>query len=88
MERLLQEEKYEGLSPFELKNKLIEMATSHHERIMLFCRQGKSELGAVEPRYGFFQLGLFALEELQRRPHRPARIFRKIFRKLQGYPCV
>ncbi len=45
MERLLQEEKYEGLSPFELKNKLIEMATSHHERIMLFCRQGKSELG-------------------------------------------
>ena len=70
MERSLQEKKYEGLSPFELKNKLMEMAQSHHERIMLNAGRGNPNWVATEPRHGFFQLGLFALEESQRKPHR------------------
>ena len=33
--RRSQEKKYENLSPFELKNKLIEMAETRHEKMML-----------------------------------------------------
>ena len=67
-----QEKKYEGLSPFELKNKLIDMAQTHHERMMLNAGRGNPNWVAITPRAGFFRLGLFALQESQRKPHRPA----------------
>ena len=35
-----EERGYEALSPFELKNKLITMAQTHHERIMLNAGPG------------------------------------------------
>jgi aspartate 4-decarboxylase len=66
-----EEKKYEGLSPFELKNKLISMAQSSHERMMLNAGRGNPNWIAAVPRQGFFQLGLFAVAESQRRPHRP-----------------
>jgi len=68
----LEEKRYEGLSPFELKNKLIQMAGTHHERMMLNAGRGNPNWVAVTPRHGFFQFGLFALEESERKPHRLA----------------
>lgn len=38
--KISEEKKYEALSPFELKNKLIEMAQTHHERTMLNAGRG------------------------------------------------
>jgi aspartate 4-decarboxylase len=58
-----EEKKYESLSPFELKNKLIEMAESHHEKMMLNAGRGNPNWVAVFPREAFFLLGSFALEE-------------------------
>ncbi len=69
--RRSEEKRYEGLSPFELKNKLISMAQTHHERMMLNAGRGNPNWVAITPREGFFHLGLFALEESQRDPHRP-----------------
>jgi len=69
--RASEEKRYEGLSPFELKNKLIAMAQSHHERMMLNAGRGNPNWVAVTPRYGFLQFGIFALQESQRKPHRP-----------------
>jgi len=66
-----EEKRYEALSPFELKNKLIDMAKTHQERMMLNAGRGNPNWVAITPRYGFFQLGIFALEESQRKPHRP-----------------
>ena len=66
-----EEKRYEGLSPFELKNKLIQMAKTRGERMMLNAGRGNPNWVAIAPREGFFQLGLFALQESQRRPHRP-----------------
>ncbi len=66
-----EERRYEALSPFELKNKLIKMAETHHERMMLNAGRGNPNWITVTPRQGFFQLGLFAVEESQREPHRP-----------------
>jgi aspartate 4-decarboxylase len=57
------ERKYETLSPFELKNKLIEMAGTNAEKEMLNAGRGNPNWVAVEPRQAFFQLGQFALEE-------------------------
>lgn len=71
MEQRLEEKKYENLSPFELKNKLIDMARTSHERLMLNAGRGNPNWVAVVPRQGFFQLGLFAVAESQRNPHRP-----------------
>jgi len=51
------------LSPFELKNKLISMAKTHQERVMLNAGRGNPNWIATTPRQGFFQLGLFATEE-------------------------
>ena len=61
-----EEKRYEGLSPFELKNKLIQMAETHHERMMLNAGRGNPNWVAITPRQGFFELGLFAIEESQR----------------------
>ncbi len=67
MKRIVRmQKKYEGLSPFELKNKLIAMAKTHHERVMLNAGRGNPNWLAVTPRQGFFQLGLFASEEALR----------------------
>ncbi len=69
--KVSEEKKYEHLSPFELKNKLIQMSRTHQERMMLNAGRGNPNWVAITPRHGFFQLGLFALGESQRRPHRP-----------------
>ena len=66
-----EEKRYEGLSPFELKNKLIQMAETHHERMMLNAGRGNPNWVAITPRQGFFELGLFAIEESQRVLHQP-----------------
>lgn len=54
---------YSKLSPFELKNKLISLAQSVTDRGMLNAGRGNPNFLATVPRQGFFQLGLFALEE-------------------------
>lgn len=67
-----EEKRYEKLSPFELKDKLIKIAKSHHERMMLNAGRGNPNWVAVAPRSGFFQLGLFTLEESLRVVDLPA----------------
>ena len=69
--KVSEEKRYEHLSPFELKNKLIQMAETHQERLMLNAGRGNPNWVAITPRHGFFQLGLFALAESERKPHRP-----------------
>ncbi|EKE01583.1 MAG: hypothetical protein ACD_21C00095G0004 [uncultured bacterium] len=66
-----EEKRYESLSPFELKNKLIQMANTNHERMMLNAGRGNPNWLALEPRLGFFLFGGFALEEAQRVLIRP-----------------
>ena len=66
-----EERRYESLSPFELKNKLISMSQTHHERMMLNAGRGNPNWVAVTPRHAFFQMGLFALEESERVMVRP-----------------
>lgn len=51
------------LSPFELKDQLMALASSHAERMMLNAGRGNPNFLATMPRHGFFQLGLFALQE-------------------------
>ncbi|MFC2050427.1 bifunctional aspartate transaminase/aspartate 4-decarboxylase [Chloroflexota bacterium] len=68
----LEEKRYEKLSPFELKDKLIKISKSHHERMMLNAGRGNPNWVAVTPRSSFFQLGLFALEESLRVVDLPA----------------
>jgi len=70
MKSFEEEKHYEALSPFELKNKLIVMAETSHERMMLNAGRGNPNWITITPRQGFFQLGLFAIEESQRKPHR------------------
>ncbi len=71
MQRSVEEKGYEALSPFELKNKLVSMAQTSRERIMLNAGRGNPNWVAIAPREGFFQFGLFALDESQRAKHRP-----------------
>lgn len=71
MDRSTTEKAYEALSPFELKDKLINMAQCHRERIMLNAGRGNPNWVAIEPREGFFLFGQFALQESQRTHHRP-----------------
>ena len=61
MERL-----YEGISPFELKNKLIDLAQEHEKkstRAMLDAGRGNPNWLAAAPREAFFALGQFAVQE-------------------------
>ncbi len=51
------------LSPFELKDQLMALASSHAERMMLNAGRGNPNFLVTMPRHGFFQLGLFALQE-------------------------
>ncbi|MGE5271219.1 MAG: hypothetical protein ACM3JG_16280 [Thiohalocapsa sp.] len=55
------------MSPFELKNRLVALAASHGDRIMLNAGRGNPNLLAAEPRHSFFQLGVFAMTEAERR---------------------
>ncbi len=61
-----EEHRYLGLSPFELKNKLIELAKHRGERMMLNAGRGNPNWLALEPRAAFFLLGEFALTEARR----------------------
>ena len=54
------------LSPFELKDKLIGLAASHSERMMLNAGRGNPNFLATEPRYAFLRLGEFAMSEAER----------------------
>jgi len=56
-------QRYAGLSPFELKNALIELAKHRGERLMLNAGRGNPNWLALEPRAAFFTLGEFALDE-------------------------
>ena len=55
--------KYAKLSPFELKDNLIELAQSRTDRMMLNAGRGNPNFLATLPRRAFFQLGLFAATE-------------------------
>jgi aspartate 4-decarboxylase len=54
------------LGPFEFKDQLTRLASSHAERTMLNAGRGNPNFVATIPRYGFFQLGLFAMQEAER----------------------
>ena len=61
--------KMESISPFELKNKLIEMADESIKKIahtMLNAGRGNPNWIATTPREAFFLLGIFGLEECRR----------------------
>lgn len=71
MKRCDEEKGYEQLSPFELKNKLIDMAMKRSEKLMLNAGRGNPNWVATPARHGFFLLGNFALEEAYRVASRP-----------------
>ncbi len=54
------------LSPFELKDELIQLAGSDANRLMLNAGRGNPNFLATIPRHGFWQLGLFAMIESER----------------------
>ncbi len=51
------------LSPFELKDELIKLASTKSEMVMLNAGRGNPNFLATLPRRGFFRLGLFAATE-------------------------
>jgi aspartate 4-decarboxylase len=57
---------FEDLSPFELKDKLIEIASSSADRLMLNAGRGNPNFLATQPRRAFLRLGDFAVEEAER----------------------
>src|SRR5450830_1488363 len=57
--------KYAALSPFELKDELIKVASSQENRLMLNAGRGNPNFLATLPRQAFFQLGLFANREAE-----------------------
>lgn len=61
-----EERRYQGLSPFELKNRLVELAKHRGERLWLNAGRGNPNWIALEPRAAFFLLGEFALGEARR----------------------
>ncbi|HEY9183572.1 MAG TPA: bifunctional aspartate transaminase/aspartate 4-decarboxylase, partial [Gammaproteobacteria bacterium] len=50
-----------GLSPFELKDKLVALAKHRGERLWLNAGRGNPNWLALEPRAAFFCLGEFAV---------------------------
>ncbi|OCJ16159.1 aspartate 4-decarboxylase [Rhizobium sp. AC44/96] len=54
---------YAKLSPFELKDELIKLASSNKNRSMLNAGRGNPNFLATLPRRAFFRLGLFATAE-------------------------
>ena len=71
MDRAKIEKKYEALSPFELKDKLISMAQSPRVKMMLNAGRGNPNWVAVFPRLAFSILITFAIEEAHRVMSRP-----------------
>ena len=71
MDRARVEKKYEALSPFELKDKLIQMAESPRIKMMLNAGRGNPNWVAVFPRLAFSILTVFAVEEAHRVMSRP-----------------
>lgn len=57
--------KFSKLSPFELKDNLIALASSHTDRLLLNAGRGNPNFLATIPRRAFFQLGLFAVAEAE-----------------------
>jgi len=55
-----------GLSPFELKDQLIALASSNAQRLMLNAGRGNPNFLAMLPRLAFLSLGEFSLLEAQR----------------------
>jgi aspartate 4-decarboxylase len=53
------------LSPFELKDALIQSARQNN-KLMLNAGRGNPNFVATKPRHGFFQFGLFAMTEAER----------------------
>ncbi|NDY56457.1 bifunctional aspartate transaminase/aspartate 4-decarboxylase [Desulfovibrio sulfodismutans] len=66
-----EEKRYESLSPFELKNKLADLAQTHHEKLMINAGRGNPNWIATIPREAFFLFGQFALREAHRVMSRP-----------------
>ena len=60
-----EERRLEGLSPFELKNRLVELAKHRGERLMLNAGRGNPNWLVLEPRAASMLLGAFALDEAQ-----------------------
>ena len=56
----------EELSPFELKDLLIKMATSDKDRMMLNAGRGNPNFLATQARHGFLRVGDFAMKESER----------------------
>jgi aspartate 4-decarboxylase len=54
------------ISPFEVKDALIDLASSHSERTMLNAGRGNPNWVATRPRHAFWQLGRFATAEAER----------------------
>ena len=61
-----QEKALERLSPFQLKNRLIDLASTDQERMMLNAGRGNPNWTAIAPRQAFFSLGDFAVSESDR----------------------
>ncbi len=56
---------YAKLSPFELKDELIKLASGNENRLMLNAGRGNPNFLATLPRRAFFRLGLFATNEAE-----------------------
>ncbi|KEQ15326.1 aspartate aminotransferase [Endozoicomonas montiporae] len=54
------------ISPFEFKDQLLDIASSHADRMMLNAGRGNPNFLATAPRRAFLQLGEFALQEAER----------------------
>ena len=59
-------EQFANLSPFELKDRLIEVASSDAQRLMLNAGRGNPNFVATLPRWAFLALGEFAMGEAER----------------------
>ena len=60
---------YEGMSPFEIKDELIKLATASSKKsALMFLNAGRGNPNwvATTPREGFFCLGQFAITECKR----------------------
>ena len=57
---------FADLSPFELKDKLISVATTESQKVMLNAGRGNPNFLATQPRRAFLRLGEFAIQEAER----------------------
>lgn len=69
-----------NLSPFELKDTLIKVASGYGAQYMLNAGRGNPNFLATIPRHAFFQLGLFAMTEAEHS-------FVYMPEGLGGFPC-